>query len=95
MSQLVTRSEVSAVVGGIRRQHVMDIVRGAAFIGAFLLAWVSLRPFVDLSEMQVGDVSTGNEVPTYIAFAGMAVLTVALTLRDNMRGLLARGSNES
>jgi O-antigen ligase len=87
LSQLVTRSEVSAVVGGIRRQHVMDIVRGAAFIGAFLLAWVSLRPFVDLSEMQVGDVSTGNEVPTYIAFAGMAVLTVALTLRDNMRGL--------
>jgi O-antigen ligase len=87
LSQLVTRSEVSAVVGGIRRQHVMDIVRGAAFIGAFLLAWVSLRPFVDLSEMQVGDVSTGNEVPTYIAFAGMAVLTVALTLRDNIRGL--------
>jgi O-antigen ligase len=73
---------------------VMDIVRGAAFIGTFLLAWVSLRPFVDLSEMQIGDVSTGNEVPTYVAFAGMAVLTVALALRDNKRGLatlLSRG----
>jgi O-antigen ligase len=87
LSQLITRSEVSAVVGGLRRQQVMDIVRGAAFIGAFLLAWVSLRPFVDLSEMQIGDVSTGNEVPTYVAFAGMAVLTVALTLGDNKRGL--------
>jgi O-antigen ligase len=65
----------------------MDIVRGAAFIGAFLLAWVSLRPFEDLSEMQVGDVSTGNEVLTYAAFGGMAVLTVALTMRNNMRGL--------
>jgi O-antigen ligase len=65
----------------------MDIVRGAAFIGAFLLAWVSLRPFVDLSEMQIGDVTSGNEIPTYIAFAGMAVLTVGLTLRDSMRGL--------
>jgi O-antigen ligase len=87
LSRLVTRSEVSAVVGGLRRQQVMDIVRGAAFIGTFLLAWVSLRPFVDLSEMQIGDVSTGNEVPTYVAFAGMAVLTVALTLGDNKRGL--------
>jgi O-antigen ligase len=87
LSQLITRSEVSAVVGGLRRQQVMDIVRGAAFIGTFLLAWVSLRPFVDLSEMQIGDVSTGNEVPTYVAFAGMAVLTVALTLGDNKRGL--------
>jgi O-antigen ligase len=87
LSQLIARSEVSAVVGGVRRQQVMDIVRGAAFIGTFLLAWVSLRPFVDLSEMQIGDVSTGNEVPTYVAFAGMAVLTVGLTLRDNIRGL--------
>jgi O-antigen ligase len=87
LSQLVTRSEVSAVVDGIRRQQVMDIVRGAAFIGTFLLAWVSLRPFVNLSEMQIGDVSTGNEVPTYAAFGGMAVLTVWLTVRDNIRGL--------
>jgi O-antigen ligase len=87
LSQLVTRSEVGAIFGGIRRQQVMDIVRGAAFIGAFLLAWVSLRPFVDLGEMQIGDVSTGNEVPTYAAFGGMAALTVWLTMRDNIRGL--------
>jgi hypothetical protein len=45
VSQFVTTSQVRAVVGEVRRQQVMDIVRGAVFIGAFLLAWVSLRPF--------------------------------------------------
>lgn len=87
MSQLVARSEVDAVVGGLQRQRVMDIVRGAAFIGTLLLAWVSLRPFVDLSEMQVGDASTGNEIPTYAVFGGMAILTVGLAMRENARGL--------
>jgi O-antigen ligase len=87
VSQLVATSELRAVVGVFRRQQVMDVVRGAAFIGALLLAWVSLRPFVDLGLVQIGDVTTGNEVPTYLAFGGMAVLTVALALRDNLRGL--------
>jgi O-antigen ligase len=66
----------------------MDAVRGAAFIGAFLLAWISLRPFIDLGNQQLKDISTGNETLTYLAFGGMAVLTVALAMRDNMRGLV-------
>jgi O-antigen ligase len=88
LSQLVTISEVRAVFGGLRRQQVMDAVRGAAFIGAFLLAWISLRPFIDLGNQQLKDISTGNETLTYLAFGGMAVLTVALAMRDNMRGLV-------
>ena len=28
-------------------------VRGATFIGALLLAWVSLRPFVDLGDTEL------------------------------------------
>jgi O-antigen ligase len=87
VSQLVTRSEVDAVVGGLQRQQVMDIVRGATFIGALLMAWISLHPFEDLGEVQIGDTSTGNEVLTYVAFGGLAVLAVALTVRDNIRGL--------
>jgi O-antigen ligase len=87
VSQFVTRSEVHAVVGELQRQQVMDIVRGATFVGALLLAWVSLRPFEDLSELQAGDVSTGNELLTYAAFGCMAVMTIALTLRNNLRGL--------
>ena len=38
----------------------MDIVRGATFVGALLLAWISLQPFEDLGNMQIGDVTTGN-----------------------------------
>ena len=87
LSQLVTTSELRAVVGELRRRQVMDVVRGAAFIGALLLAWISLRPFVDLGNQQLKDTTTGNETLTYLAFGGMAVLTVALAMRDNMRGL--------
>jgi O-antigen ligase len=87
LSQLVTRSEVHAVVGELRRQQVMDIVRGVTFIGTLLLAWVSLHPFADLGNLQIGDVSTGNDAITYVAFGGIAVLTLALVMRDDMRGL--------
>jgi O-antigen ligase len=87
LSRLASFSEVNAVVGGVQRQQVMDVVRGAAFVGAFLLAWISLHPFEDLGNMQIGEVTTGNEVPTYAAFGGLAVLTLVLAARDNMRGL--------
>ena len=88
MSQLITVSEVRVVVGELRHQQVMDVVRGTAFIAAWLLAWVSLRPFIDLSNMQLADVTTGNETLTYAAFGCIAVLAVTLAMRDNMQGLL-------
>ena len=87
MSLFVTTSEVHAVVGEIRRQQVIDIVRGAVFVGVILLAWLSLHPFEDLSNAQIGDVTTGNELPTYALFGGLAVLTMILAMRDNARGL--------
>lgn len=65
----------------------MDVVRGTAFIGTLLLAWISLRPFVDLGNQQLKDTTTGNETLTYLVFGGLAVLMVALAMRDNMRGL--------
>lgn len=65
----------------------MDLVRGAAFISTLLLAWITLRPFVDLGNQQLKDTTTGNETATYLVFGGIAVLTVALAMRDNMRGL--------
>ncbi len=63
-------------------------MRGATFIGALLLAWISLRPFIDLGNQQLKDLATGNETLTYLAFGGMAVLTVVLAVRDNIRGLV-------
>jgi len=87
VSQFITTPEVRAVVGEIRRQQVMDIVRGTVFIGTLLLVWISLRPFEDLATLQVGDVTTGNEFPTYAAFGGLAVLTLMLAMRENTQGL--------
>jgi O-antigen ligase len=87
VSELAATSELRAVVGELRRRQVMDLVRGATFIGTLLLAWMTLRPFVDLGNQQLKDTTTGNETLTYLVFGGIAVLTVALAMRDNMRGV--------
>ncbi|HTB01999.1 MAG TPA: O-antigen ligase [Bradyrhizobium sp.] len=87
MSQLVTTTQLRVVALGLRRQQVMDVIRGATFIGALLLAWISLRPFVDLGNQQLKDTTTGNETMTYLVFGGLAVLTLALAMRDNLPGL--------
>ncbi len=86
LSQFAVASDFRAVAGELRGQQVMDIARAGAFIGALLLAWISMRPFIDLSDMLLTDVTMGNEVWTYAAFAGFAVLTVALAMRDGQRG---------
>lgn len=87
MSQFVTTQDLRVVAGGLRRQQVMDIVRGLAFIGALLLAWISLHPFADLGNQPFKDPIAGNETMTYVLFGCMGVLILALALRDNWRGL--------
>jgi O-antigen ligase len=87
LSQLITTSEVRAVLSELRRQQVMDVVRGATFIGALLLAWVTLHPFADLGDPQMADLTTGNETLTYAAFGALALLTLGLAARDNVRAL--------
>jgi O-antigen ligase len=85
-SQFAVASDFRAVTDELRGQQVIDIARAGAFVGALLLAWVSMRPFIDLSDMLLTEVTMGNEIWTYAAFAGFAVLTVALALRDGARG---------
>jgi O-antigen ligase len=87
VSALVTTAEVGAVLGRLRRLEVMDLVRGATFVGALLLAWISLHPFADLGSQQLKDATTGNEVPTYLAFGCLGVLALTLALRDSWQGL--------
>jgi O-antigen ligase len=87
VSQFVTTSEVRAVFSELRRQQVMDIVRGATFVGTLVVTWISLRPFQDLGEARLGDASTGKEALTYALFGGLAMLTLILAMRDNLRGL--------
>jgi O-antigen ligase len=88
LSQFVTTSDVRAVFGELRRTQVTDVLRGATFIGALLLAWISLRPFSDLSNFDLTELTTGNETPTYAAFGGLMLLTITLAMRDNKPGLM-------
>jgi O-antigen ligase len=88
LSQLTTASDFRAVVGEFRRQKVSDVVRAAVFICALLLAWISLRPFIDLGNSQLRDAATGNETITYLAFICLAMLAIGLVMRDNVPGLM-------
>ena len=87
MSALVTTSEIGTVVARLRRLQVMDLLRGATFIGALLLVCISLHPFPDLGSEQFAGSATGNEVPTYLAFGCLGLLALTLALRDGSRAL--------
>ena len=84
MSQTATHSEIRTAFDALRRQQVMDLLRAAIFIGTLLVAWVSLRPFANLENEALKDLSTGNETPTYLTFSMLAVLMVTLAMRDNL-----------
>lgn len=89
LSQLGAASDFRTVAGELRRQQVGDVVRGAAFVCALLLAWISLRPFIDLGNSQLRDAATGNETVTYLAFVCIATLAIGLTIRDNAPALIS------
>ena len=87
MNQLLAASEAYALLGVLRRQQVLHLLRAAVFIGSLLIAWISLRPFVNLSEADLPDATSGNDALTYVVFGGLAVLTGLLTISENRRGL--------
>ncbi|MGA2058430.1 MAG: O-antigen ligase [Bradyrhizobium sp.] len=86
LNQASAASDFRVIVDALCRQQVIDVVRAAAFVGALLLAWISTRPFIDLGDMALAEVTTGNEVRTYAGFGCFAVLTVALAMRGGARG---------
>ena len=61
-------------------------MRAAAFVGALLLAWISTRPFIDLGDMVLVEVTTGNEMWAYVGFGCFALLTTTLAMRGGARG---------
>ena len=84
VSQLVTHPKSVPWSAGSERQQVMDIVRGATFVGTLLLGWISLHPFEDLGNMQIGDVRHRQRAGDLCGVRrASAVLTVALAMRDN------------
>jgi O-antigen ligase len=88
LSRFALTSDFRAIVGEVRRQQVSDIARGAVFVAALLLAWISLRPFVDLGDSQLRDAATGNETIAYLAFSCLAALAIGLAMRDDVPGLM-------
>lgn len=54
----------------VSRQGSLDFPwRGLAFVCAFSLTWITLKPFGNLADAEALLLSTGREVPTYICFA--------------------------
>jgi O-antigen ligase len=88
LSRFALTSDFRAIFDEVRRQQVGDLARAATFIAALLLAWISLRPFIDLGDAQLRDAATGNETIAYLAFSCLAVLAIGLAIRDNVPGLM-------
>jgi len=87
MSAVAVIAQARGLIGELRRQQVMDVVRAAAFTGALLLAWISLRPFADLGNQELKEAASGNETMTYAVFGAFAMLMLLLAVRDHPRGL--------
>src|SRR6202042_2708661 len=87
--ELLATSEGPGLRGFLRRQQVVVVLRGATFIGALLLAWISLRPFEDLAELDLAETTSGSDTITYLVFGGLALLTAFLTVPGNRKGLAA------
>jgi len=65
----------------------LRVVRQAVFLSILLLVWVSLKPFPSLSRPDLGDIVTGQEGATYLAFGAGALVALGVTLREHARGL--------
>lgn len=87
MNQLAASSDARTILSGLKRLPAMDVVRGATFVGALLLAWISLHPFVDLGYQQIQDPASGNETATYLTFGLLGGFTMLLVMSGNWRGL--------
>lgn len=84
MSRWLSLTEAHPLLRDVRQQSALHALACFAFIAACLLAWVSLKPFPDQTLMELGELASGKEAPTYAAFGAMALLAVALAFSDNI-----------
>ncbi|GLS46359.1 O-antigen ligase family protein [Methylobacterium brachythecii] len=81
----------SNVLGHLREfgagLSVLRLARQALFLAALLLALITLKPFADLSRLDVGDLVTGQETMTYATFGALALAGLLLAMRDHGRAL--------
>lgn len=85
MNRAVLRSGIEA----FGRFDALSVARCLGFVGVLMLAWISLRPFQDLSGLDLADHTTGNEQLTYMVFASLAVLGLAYIFAYHLPALKA------
>lgn len=71
----------------IANLSVPRLLRQAAFLATLLLAWISLKPFPDLSRLDAADLVTGQEAVTYATYGLLALASFLLVVRDHGRAL--------
>lgn len=71
---------------------ISRIVRQAVFLAAFLVSWVSLKPFQDLSRLDISDLASGRDAMIYAAFGGLALIACLTVIADHKRALASFAS---
>lgn len=71
----------------LTRAPVMSLARQAAFLAILLVAWITLKPFPDLSGFGAGDIVTGQEGLTYALFGLLALAAFALVVPEHRTAL--------
>ncbi|GEO99158.1 O-antigen ligase family protein [Methylobacterium haplocladii] len=71
---------------------VLRLLRQALFLATLLIAWISLKPFPDLSRLDIADLVTGQEALTYGAFGILAFVGLVLVAREHGRALASLAS---
>lgn len=65
------------------------VARQVVFIAALLIAWISLKPFQSLSDLDLANIVTGQEGLTYATFGILAATAFVLVFASHRRALLA------
>ena len=67
--------------------ELMVYVRAAVFVGAFLIAWVTLEPYADLADTMALELAFGREGATYAAFGLLAAVAAVIAVATQPRAL--------
>lgn len=77
MNRLSIHWIASPIAFHLARIQAAQLLRGAVFIGALLLVWISIEPFANLGDATTIDVAAGRG-STYALFGLLAMLSLAL-----------------
>lgn len=69
--------------------NALELLRALVFIGAFLLAWVTVSPFSNLSSRELLGILEGRDGLSYMLFGALAVTGGAIVLLLHTRALSA------